>query len=467
MAVHNDIDAAGLDSRQQRRHAIIGSSVGTVIEWYDFMLYGLASALVFAPLFFGDGGVAGTLGAFATFAVGFGARPIGGLIFAHFGDKVGRKATLLVTLLTMGIATTLIGLLPTTESIGIWAPIALIVLRIFQGAGAGAEFAGAMTMASESAGTKNRAFTAGFPGGAVYVGMALATATFAILTAVMPPEVFLAWGWRLPFIASIVIVAFALYFRLRVKETAAFEHAEQEGVVKSAPLVEAVRSHWRVLLPGMALFVFALPWVYVVQTFSISYMTGTLTVEPTSALIGLIVAELLTIPAALLFGRLADRIGRKPVLIGAAIFAIVFAYPMFMLYLTESTILIGIGLVLGLAIIQGATIGVSAALLAEVFPTNMRWSGIAISREIPAALVGGTAPLVATWLVSISGGTPWLVAGYLVVLSVIGLIGIMFLPETLQKAGQARTGSFAESDAKAEAAEEARASQRARASSRG
>jgi MHS family shikimate/dehydroshikimate transporter-like MFS transporter len=173
--------------------------------------------------------------------------------------------------------------------------------------------------------------------------------------------------------------------------------------------------------------------VYVVQTFSISYTTGTLSVEPTTALICLIVAELLTIPATLLFGRLADRIGRKPVLMGAAIFGIVFAFPMFMLYLTESTFLVGLGLVLGLAVIQGATIGVSAAMLAELFPTSMRWSGIAISREIPAALVGGTAPLVATWLVSVSGGTPWLVAAYLVGLSVIGLIGISRLPETLVK----------------------------------
>lgn len=433
MAVQIDIDQAGLDSRRQRRSAIIGSSVGTVIEWYDFTLYGLASALVFAPLFFGDGGLAGMLGAFATFAVGFGARPIGGLIFAHYGDKVGRKMTLLVTLLTMGLATTIIGLLPTAETIGVWAPILLILMRIFQGAGAGAEFAGAMTMASESSGTNNRAFTAGFPGAAVYVGMALATTTFAILTATMSSEAFLAWGWRMPFIASIAIVACAMYFRLRVKETAAFEAAEEAGVVRSAPVLEAVKTKWRVILPGMALFAFALPWVYVVQTFSISYTTGTLSVKPSDALIGLIVAELLTIPATLLFGRLADRIGRKPVLIGAAIFGILYAYPMFMLYLTESSFLVGVGLVLGLAIIQGATIGVSAALLAEIFPTNMRWSGIAISREIPAALVGGTAPLVATWLVAVADGTPWLVAGYLVVLSVIGLVGICFLPETLNR----------------------------------
>jgi len=433
MAQLTDIDRLGLDSRQQRRRAIIGSSVGTVIEWYDFTLYGLASALVFAPLFFpGAGDLAGLLGAFASFAVGFGARPIGGLIFAHFGDRVGRKTTLMVTLIMMGSATTLIGVLPTAESVGALAPVLLIVLRLFQGAGAGAEFAGAMTMASESSGVRNRAFTAGFPGAAVYVGMALATTMFALLSA-LPVDQFQAWGWRIPFVSSLVIVAFALYFRLRVKETAAFEAVDRSGAVTKAPLVEAVRSHWRVLLCGMALFTFALPWVYVVQTFSVSYVTGTLTVNPTAALVGLIVAELLTIPATLLFGRLADRIGRKPVLVGAAVFAIVFAFPMFLLFQTESSVLVGVALVLGLAIVQGGTIGVSAALLAELFPTSMRWSGIAISREIPAAIVGGTAPLVATALVAVAGGAPWLVAGYLVLLSVIGLIGISRLPETLPR----------------------------------
>ena len=190
----------------------------------------------------------------------------------------------------VAVATTLIGLLPTGEQIGIWAPILLILMRLFQGAGAGAEFAGAMTMASESAPSTNRAWTAGFPGASVYVGMALATTAFAIITAVMPLEQFQAWGWRIPFIASIVIVAFALYFRLRVKETAAFETAEREGTVQRAPLAEAIRTHWRYLLAGMALFVFILPWVYVVQTWSISYTTGTLSVDATHALIGVVVA---------------------------------------------------------------------------------------------------------------------------------------------------------------------------------
>ncbi|WP_423464071.1 MFS transporter [Promicromonospora sp. MS192] len=433
MAASIDIDSAGLDSRAQRRHAVIGSSVGTIIEWYDFTLYGLASALVFAPLFFGGGGLAGTLGAFASFAVGFGARPIGGLVFAHVGDRLGRKGTLLATLVMMGTATTLIGALPTADTIGVWAPVILTVLRVVQGAGAGAEFAGAMTMANESAPVRGRALTAGFPGAAVYVGMAIATVTFAVLSAALPGDAFVTWGWRIPFLASAVIVAFALYFRLRVKETAAFEAAERDGAVVAAPVAEAVRGYWRVLLPGMALFVFVLPWVYVVQTFSISYTTGDLGVDRTGALVGLIVAEVLTVPATLWFGWLADRVGRKPVLLGAGSFAVLFAFPMFWLFDTGSAVLVGVALVLGLAVVQGATIGVSAALLSEVFPTRLRWSGIAISRELPAAVFGGTAPFVATWLVTVGGGAPHLVAVYLVVVSAIGLAGILALPETLPR----------------------------------
>jgi MFS transporter, MHS family, shikimate and dehydroshikimate transport protein len=443
----SDIDQFGLDSRPQRRRAIIGSSVGTVIEWYDFTLYGLASALILAPLFFpGGGSLAGVLGSFATFAVGFGARPIGGLIFAHFGDRVGRKSTLLATLLMMGIATTIIGLLPTAETIGVWAPIALIVLRIFQGAGAGAEFAGAMTMASESSSDQHRAFTAGFPGAAVYLGMALATSTFALVS-MLPSEQFLSWGWRIPFVASIVIVAFAMYFRLRVKETAAFEAIDREGEVRRAPLAQAVRDHWRFLLAGMAIFAFALPWSYMVSTFSLSYVTGTLSVESTPILIGLLISQLLTIPATLLFGRLADRIGRKPVLIGAAVFGILFTFPMFMLFQTENPFLIVLGIGVGMVLVQGSTIGVSAAMLAELFPTSMRWSGIAISREIPAALVGGTTPLIATALVATGGGTPWLVGIFLTVLSIVGLIGLLTLPETLKRGDAVGSAPAAETKA--------------------
>ncbi|WP_032374098.1 MFS transporter [Rhodococcoides fascians] len=416
---------------QQRRRVIKASSAGTVIEWYDFTLYGLAAALVFGPLYFpGAGSLAGVMAAFGTFAVGLGARPIGGLIFAHFGDRLGRKPMLLLTLLVMGASTTLIGALPTADSIGIWAPVLLVVLRLFQGAGAGAEFAGAITMVTEATDSSRRAQSSAYPGAAIYVGTGGATLVFALFT-LMPDEQFLAWGWRIPFLASAVIVVVAGYMRLKVKESSVFEEANKKGEVDRAPLVDAVRNHWRHILCGLALFSFVIPWAYVMQVFALSFVTKTLGVDATHALIGLIVAEFCAIPVIIGFGRLADRIGRKPVLLAGAIFGIVFPFPMFAMLDTRSPWIVGLALTLGICLVQGTTSGPGGALLSEIFPTKIRWSGIAISREIPAAVVGGTIPLVATAFVAVAGGEPWLVASYLMVLSVIGLIGISFFPETL------------------------------------
>ncbi|MEN0138536.1 MAG: MFS transporter, partial [Rhodococcus sp. (in: high G+C Gram-positive bacteria)] len=385
----------------------------------------------------GAGSLAGTMAAFGTFAVGLGARPIGGLVFAHFGDRLGRKPMLLMTLLVMGSSTTLIGALPTADSIGVWAPILLIVLRLFQGAGAGAEFAGAITMVTESTDSSRRALSSAYPGAAIYVGTGGATAIFALLT-LMPDDLFLSWGWRLPFLASAVIVLVAGYLRLKVNETAVFEEAAQHGEVDRAPLVDAVRNHWRQILCGLALFSFVIPWAYVMQVFALSFVTKTLGVDSTQALIGLIVAEFCAIPVIIGFGRLADRIGRKPVLLSGAIFGIVFPFPMFMMLDTRSPWMVGLALILGICLVQGTTSGPGGALLSELFPTKIRWSGIAISREIPAAVVGGTIPLVATALVAVAGGTPWLVASYLMGLSVVGLIGIALLPETLGRSVGAR-----------------------------
>nr|WP_245839276.1 MFS transporter [Mycobacterium aquaticum] len=420
-----------MDDTVQRRRVVKASVAGTVIEWYDFTLYGLAAALVFAKLYFpGAGPLAGTLAALGTFAVGLAARPIGGLVFAHFGDRIGRKPMLLMTLLVMGTSTTLIGALPTAQSIGIWAPIALVALRLLQGAGAGAEFAGAITMVTESSSANNRARSAAYPGAAIYVGTGGATVLFALLS-LMPDDLFRSWGWRIPFLASAVIVLVAVYLRLRVEETSAFRHAELAGAVDRAPVAVAVRHHWRKILCGLAVFTFVIPWAYVMQVFALSYVTKTLGVDATAALVGLIVAELLAIPVIIGFGVLADRVGRKPVLTFGAIFGVLFPLPMFAMFETGSPWLVGLALTLGICVVQGSTSGPAGALLSELFPTDIRWSGIAISREIPAAVVGGTIPLVATALVAAGDGKSWLVAGYLIVLSLIGLVGIRLLPETL------------------------------------
>ncbi|MFD4711171.1 MFS transporter [Streptomyces sp. NPDC058430] len=427
----------------------MASVAGTVIEWYDFTLYGLAAALVFAPAYFpGAGSVGGTLAALGTFAVGLGARPLGGLVFAHFGDRVGRKPMLLLTLLTMGASTTLIGLLPSAAVIGAWAPALLVLLRLVQGAGAGAEFAGAITMVTESASSDRRALSSSYPGAAIYVGTGGATILFALLSG-LDHDDFMAWGWRLPFLASALVVAVAAYMRLQVAETDAFQEAEQEETARRAPVVEALRTHRRAVLCGLGLFSFIIPWAYAMQVYVLSYVTGTLGVDEDSALVALMVAELLAIPSIIGFGRLADRIGRKPVLLFGAVCGFLLPVPMFWLIDSRSPWLIGVAMTLGICISQGATSGPSGALLAEIFSTRVRWSGIAVSREIPAAVVGGTIPLVATALEAWSGGRPWFVALYLMALSLLGGVCILMLPETLKRPlGQAgETESLAVSDA--------------------
>ncbi|MFC5827339.1 MFS transporter [Nonomuraea insulae] len=430
--------------RIQRRRAIAAGSIGTVIEWYDFALYGLASALVFAPLFFpGAGTLGGLLGALGTFAVGLGVRPLGGLIFAHYGDRLGRKPVLLVTLLIMGVCTTLIGALPTAESIGVWAPIALVLLRLLQGAGAGAEYAGAITMVSEFTERRRRGLVASYPGAAIYVGTALATVLFALVS-LLPADAFLAWGWRVPFLLSIVVLAIATYVRLRVPESPEFADLERSDSLQPAPVKEALRTETRAIICGFGLFTFIIPWAYLMQVFVLSHVSNDLHVSKSVALTGLIIAEVLTVVAIPLFGILSDRIGRKKVLTGGAIFAILYVFPMFWLLGTGNPVVVTVAMVLGLAGVQGATSGPAAALMAELFSTRVRWSGLAISRELPAAVVGGTMPLVATALLAWSGGGTWSIAAYVATLSVIGLICVRLLPETLWAAPRAPVGNLSE-----------------------
>jgi MHS family shikimate/dehydroshikimate transporter-like MFS transporter len=420
-------------SATQRRRIIGASVAGTVIEWYDFTLYGLAAALVFGPLYFPAAGeLGGVLASLATFAVGLGARPIGGLVFAHFGDRIGRKPMLLATLLVMGTATTLIGALPTAALLGPWAAVALVVLRLAQGAGAGAEFAGAITMVTESSPGHRRAFASALPGAAIYVGTGAATIVFALVT-LLPKDTFNTWGWRLPFLASVLIVAVAAYLRLRVDETEAFRRVQSSRSVERAPVLEVLRGHRAHVLAGMGIFTFVIPWAYAMQVFVLSYVTTTLGVPSDTALVCLVVAELLAIPAIVGFGRLADRVGRRPVLLSGAAFGIVFPFPMFWLLHSGSVWLIGLAMTLGICVVQGTTSGPGGALLAELFPARFRWSGIATSREIPAAVFGGTAPLVATALVAWANSSPWPVGVYLMVLSALGAVSILCMPETLRR----------------------------------
>ncbi|NWL10330.1 MFS transporter [Paenarthrobacter nitroguajacolicus] len=400
------------DSKAVRR-VVVASSIGTVVEWYDFALYGAASALIFAPLFFPEqGGIGGTLASFAVFAVAFFVRPLGGLIAAHIGDKIGRKPVLIATVTLMGAATVAVGLLPTYAQIGIWAPILLVFSRLLQGLGAGAEFAGAVTAVAEYTPEKHRGFYTSFAQASVGLAITLSTGVFALL-ALMPRDILLAWAWRIPFLASAVLFLVAVYIRRRIEETPEFvkvqNKAETAGKPERVPLFTAIKESPRALIIGIlcgsGLNVFG----YLVNTFALSYMVNTLKVPALIGTLGVVAAagsSIFTIP---FFGRLSDRVGRRPVFIGGAIFSALFVFPFFLLLGTREPWLIVMAMALAYGIGQGAMLGAQSAFLSELFPTRYRFTAIAASREVNAMALGGTTPFIATALVSAAGGSPWMV----------------------------------------------------------
>lgn len=311
------------------RAIVLASVIGTTVEWYDFLIYGTAAALVFNKLFFPSfDPFVGTLAAFGSYAVGFVARPFGGAVFGHFGDRTGRKTMLTLTMLIMGAGTFLIGCLPTYSSIGVWAPILLIALRLLQGIGIGGEWGGAVLMVIEHAPEGRRGFygslvQVGFP-----IGVAASTGTFLYMSQAMAEADFLAWGWRLPFLFSAVLIGVGLFIRMRLQETPAFAQVKREGV-SDAPLLDVILRQPRTFLIAVGMKVSEVAWVYVLTVFSIVYATTKLGLPRTlilNAILLAALAELVTIP---LFGALSDRVGRKPLYIAGAILSAAFAFPMF------------------------------------------------------------------------------------------------------------------------------------------
>jgi MFS transporter, MHS family, shikimate and dehydroshikimate transport protein len=415
--------------RSQRR-VLMASAVGSALEWYDFFLYGTASALVFSELFFPklDPNM-GILASFATFGVGFFARPFGGLVFGHLGDKIGRKPVLVITLLLVGGGTFMIGLLPTYDSIGIWAPILLVVLRLVQGFGAGAEYGGAVILAVEYAPPGKRGLYGAFAPIGVTLGILLAQGVFALFSS-MPKEDFLSWGWRVPFLLSIFVIALGIYIRAKVMETPVFQQAIEKRQVLRAPVMEAVKRHPREFFVVVGARLAENGLGYLFPVFTLSYMTKNLALPKGMVLTGLVMASFVQIFTVLGFSMLSDKIGRRPVYMGAAIFCALFAFPFFMLVNTQSTPLIYLALILAIAVGVGGMFGPQAAYFAELFGPRIRYSGFAFARELGSILAGGPAPFVATWLLILGGGAPWYVAIYIVVLSVITAIAVYFGPET-------------------------------------
>lgn len=416
------------------------SAVGSALEWYDFFIYGTAAALVFNEAFFPKFDPAvGTLAAFATFGVGFVARPFGGLFFGHFGDRVGRKPMLVITLLLVGIGTFVIGLLPTYATAGVWAPVALVLMRLVQGFGAGAEYGGAVIFAVEYAPPGKRGIFGSWAPMGVVVGNLLAAGVFAVV-GLLPRDEFLAWGWRLPFLISIVLIAFGLYIRARIAETPVFSEVTGRREPIRLPVIEAIRRHPRSFLVVIGARLAENGLGYLFPVFGLSYIVGTLHLPREVGLLGVLLGNAFEIAGVAYFSWLSDRVGRRPVYLGGALFSAAFAFPFFWLVNTGSPALIVLAFVGAMAIGGGAMFGPQAAYFSELFGPRLRYSGFAFARELGSILAGGPAPFLSGLLVLWMGGKPWGVALYIIVLSLITAASIWIGPETFTTDLQAEDG---------------------------
>ena len=403
-------------------HAVAAASlVGTAIEWYDFFLYGTAAALVFHRLFFPqfDPSV-GTLLALGTFAVGFLARPLGGIVFGHLGDRRGRTAVLGTTLVLMGLATAGIGLLPTYDRIGAWAPLALVILRLVQGFGLGGEWGGAVLLAVEHAPRGRRGFYGSWPQTGGPLGFLLSTGAFALVST-LPERELLSWGWRIPFLASTLLVALGLFVRLRIAETPAFEAIRNGGAQARLPLLELLRSHRKTVLLAMGARFAENGLFYVYSTFVLVYATGTLRLGRQTILSGLLIATAIQLVALPMFGALSDRVGRRPVYMAGALFSALWAIPFFLLLGTRQTGLIWLAIVLALSVGHAAMYGPQASFFSELFEARVRYSGASLGYQLASVFAGGLSPVVASGLLAWAHGRPWAVTAYMIALNTITL----------------------------------------------
>ncbi|MEV1286302.1 MFS transporter [Micromonospora sp. NPDC049679] len=425
---------AGPDQKNtaSARKVAVASLIGTAIEWYDFYIYGIAAALVLGPQFFPSfSSVGGTLAAFATFAVGFVARPVGGMIAGHLGDKVGRKSMLVATLLAMGAATFCIGLLPTYDTIGVWAPILLVTLRFVQGIAAGGEWGGAALMAVEFAPAGKRGFYGSFPAMGVPAGLVLSNGVFLLLNAFTTEKEFAAWGWRIAFLSSIVLVVVGLFIRLAIGESPEFVKAKQENDQSKFPLGEVVRrSPKQVLLAcGAHIGINAMGYLFLV--YALSYMTKVVGFTRQQVLIALVCSSLVWLAALAPAGKWSDRVGRRKVfLVGTGAMAL-WSIAFFPLMDTKSMplALVALG---GMALTLGISYGPQAALFSEMFNTRVRYSGASLGYQLGATFGGGIAPFIATALYSATGGSAS-VAAYMVVVSLISVVSVAAIAETYRR----------------------------------
>ena len=422
------------------RRVIAGSLIGSVIEWYEYLIYGTMAALVFNSVFFPSFDPAvGTILSFATFAVGFASRPLGAVVYGHLGDKLGRKSALVSTLLLMGCATTAIGLLPTHATIGVWAPVLLILLRFVQGVALGGEWGGATLLAMEYAPERRQGLFTSLPQIGVPVGLLLSSGVIALTQGLLSADQFVAWGWRVPFLVSIVLVVVGLVIRLKINETPDFRAVAASAGRVRYPVLEVVRSHPRSLLTAMGARVANNAQFFLVTVFFVSYGTSELGLDNSVVLLGTLVASVIGVAGIPLYGALSDRVGRRPVLLAGATAMGVMTFPLFGLLGSGSTVLVVLAVVVGLNLGHDSQYATQAAYICEQFPANVRYSGISLSYQVPSIFIGGLAPIVASSLVYLADGRSWGVSLYVIALCLITVVAVFFGPETAPGRGTTRT----------------------------
>lgn len=414
----------------------LASLIGTAIEWYDFYIYNTAAALIFNKIFFPNfDPLVGTLLAFATYALGFFARPLGGIVFGHYGDKLGRKTMLYLTLLLMGTATFLIGLLPTYDTIGVWAPILLIALRMVQGFGLGGEWGGAVLMAVEHAPEHRRGFYGSWPQMGAPIGLVMGTLVFTLVSMQLSEADFIAWGWRIPFLSSLLLIAVGLWIRFTIAESPEFQKIKDQKLESDMPILEAIRTHPKNILLAMGARFAENGFFYIYATFTLAYATQALGMNRQDILNAVLVAaaiEVFTIP---MFGALSDHLGRRPVYIFGAVFSAIMSIPLFMLLETRSPQMAMLAITLGLAIGHAAMYGPQASFLSELFGTKVRYSGVSLGYNMASVFAGALSPLIATWLMTQYKPATWPISAYMIGLATITLIALYFAAETRKRPG--------------------------------
>jgi MFS family permease len=406
----------------------VASTIGTAIEWYDFFLYSVVTGLVFAPLYFPNNDpLSGTLNAFGIYAVGFVARPIGAAIFGHYGDRLGRKSALIATLLLMGIATFLVALVPPYSSIGIWGAVILTVLRFVQGIGVGGEWGGSVLLAMEWARTnQHRGYIASWPQFGVPAGLFLANLAVLAFSALSGPQ-FLAWGWRIPFLLSGVLVAVGMYIRVGILETPVFTRLAAERRVERTPVVEAIRRQPReIILTALCRMGEQAPF-YISSAFVFAYGTATLHMPRNFLLTALLTATVISFVAIPLAGHLSDRLGRKRIYMFGAALTGVYGFIYFALLDTRQPALIFVAIALSL-LAHDFMYGPQAALIAEAFAGRVRYSGASLGYQLSSIFAGGPAPLIATWLLA-KYHSGWSIALFILFCAVVSLVSTAFLPD--------------------------------------